>query len=154
MCLVIASWMAFKPFMAICSDGSKSGMSPGVMRSMALSMLGRPDADRAQGEEPRFLVFPVDQARVVVARQGADGGLGDDGLPVVSFGNLAGVHDQRHGADSLHLDRLDLHVDRQGLFDRRVHPAAGAEAVGAADHDQPASHVVAVGRQKLRAGFR
>ncbi len=43
MCLVIASLTALSPFMAIWSEGSKSGMSPGVMRSTARSMLLRPD---------------------------------------------------------------------------------------------------------------
>ena len=153
MCLLIASWIAFKPFMAIWSDGSKSGMSPGVMRSMARSMLLRPGADRPQGEQPGLLALPVHEPGVVVARQGPDRGLGDDLLPVVPLGDLAGVHDQDHGADALDLERLDLHVDRQGLLDRRVHPAAGAEAVGAAEHDQAGPHVVAVGGQELVLAF-
>ena len=42
MCLLIASLTPFSPFMAIWSDGSKSGISPGVMRSTARSMLLRP----------------------------------------------------------------------------------------------------------------
>ena len=50
---------------------------------------------------------------------------------------------------SLDLDRLDLHVDGERLLDRRVHPAAGAEAVAPAQHHQPGAHVVAVGGQEL-----
>ena len=42
MCRVMASRTAFRPFIALTSDGSKSGMSPGVMRSMARSITGRP----------------------------------------------------------------------------------------------------------------
>jgi hypothetical protein len=41
MCLLIASGIALSPFMAICSEGSKSGMSPGVIRSIERSMLLR-----------------------------------------------------------------------------------------------------------------
>ena len=149
MCLVIASWIAFKPFMAIWSDGSKSGMSPGVMRSIARSMLFRPVPIGRRVKSHASWPSQCKQPGVVVARKRLDRGLGDDLLPVVPLGNLAGVHDQRHRADALDLDRLDLHVDRQGLFDRRVHPAAGAEAVAAAEHDQARPHVVAVGRQEL-----
>ena len=43
MCLVIASLTPLSPFMAMSSEGSKSGMSPGVMRSIARSMLLRPE---------------------------------------------------------------------------------------------------------------
>ena len=51
-------------------DGAEHAVSPG--------------ADRPQGEEPRFLVLPVEQPGVVVAREGLDGGLGRPG-PASSF---------------------------------------------------------------------
>ncbi len=139
--------------MAIWSEGSKSGMSPGVMRSMARSIAAAAGPDRPKREQPGLLALPVEHPGVVVVGQRADRRLGHDLLPVVPLGDLAGVHDQDHGADALDLQRLDLHVDRQRLLDGRVHPAAGAEAVGPAEHDQPGAHVVAVGRQQLVLGL-
>ena len=66
------------------------------------------------------------------------------------------MHDLDQGPLALDLHGLDLHVDRQGLLDRRVHPAAGAEAVLAAEHDQAGAHVVDVGLEQplLRLGER
>jgi hypothetical protein len=59
------------------------------------------------------------------------------------------VHDHDGGALDLHLHRPDLHVDRQRLLDRAVEPAAGAEALVAAEHDQAGPHVVDVRLQQL-----
>ena len=42
MCFVIASLTPLSPLIAIWSEGSKSGMSPGVMRSMARSIVPLP----------------------------------------------------------------------------------------------------------------
>ena len=42
MCLVMASRTPLRPFMPMTSEGSKSGMSPGVIRSMARSIVPRP----------------------------------------------------------------------------------------------------------------
>ncbi len=139
----------FRPLIAIWSEGSKSGMSPGVIRSMARSIVAPAVADRPEGEQPGLLAFPVEHPGVVVARQRVERGLGDDLLPVVPLGDLAGVHDHDHGAEALDLQRLDLHVDGQRLLDRGVHPAAGAEAVAAAEHDQPGPHVVHVRLEEL-----
>ncbi|MFO0842011.1 MAG: hypothetical protein U0797_06365 [Gemmataceae bacterium] len=50
---------------------------------------------------------------------------------------------------ALDLERADVAIDRQRLLDGRVLPAAGAEAVRPADHDQAAALVVGVRPQHL-----
>ena len=77
------------------------------------------------------------------------GFLSDLLLPVVALGDFAGVHDHRQRTLAGDAGRLDLHVDRQGLLDRRVHPAARAEAIGAAQHDQARAKVVRVAFEQL-----
>ncbi len=64
------------------------------------------------------------------------------------------VDHDRQRSDRHDFQTLDLKVDGHGLFQQRIGPAAGAEAVGAAEHHQPAPHVLRVADQHfdLRVG--
>src|SRR5207245_1520872 len=98
-----------------------------------------------QGNVPLVAApLPVNDADLVHGRQFLDCQFGDLLLPAVAVGHFAGVHDQRQAALALYLERLDVTIDRKSLLDRRSLPAAGTEAVGAADHDETASLIMRV----------
>ena len=54
------------------------------------------------------------------------------------------MHDHRQRPAGDHLGVLDLEIDRHGLLDFGVGPAAGAEAVRPAEHHQPGAHLLRV----------
>ena len=95
---------------------------------------------------------------VVVAQQRGDplralGRQRDFGAAVLFGAHAARDIDQDHDADRRQpqLGR-NIHRDRQRLLDRRAPPAARAERVFAADHQQPAAKIVNIGRDRgLRA---
>ena len=118
MCLLIASLIAVQALHGHLERRVEVGHVAGRHAVDGAEHAALPAADRPQGEKPRFLPLPVQEPGVVVAGECLDRRLGDHLLPVVPLGDLAGVHDQGHGADALDLDRLDLHVDRQCLLDR------------------------------------
>ncbi len=87
--------------------------------------------------QPVFLageVVPVGNAAVIHGTQNFQCFDTDDLLPVVPLRDFAGVHHHRQGTDRPDLGILDLKIDRHRLFKFGIAPAAGTEAVGAADH--------------------
>ena len=154
MCLSAASVQPARPAAAFFMPGSKSGMSPIAMRSMRASIIWRfgPTRTMPPCDWPHShwsVPSEVNQAAVIARPERLDRLLADHLLPVVGLRNFAGVHVEHQCADRHDLRALDLEIDRHRLFELGVRPAAGAEAVGAADHDQPAAQLLGVAHQHL-----
>ena len=139
---------------AILIAGSNCGMSPGVMRpiaaSMALAIRSHFQQALAAAPKPGIALHgPVQHAAVVGGAELFDRRFGDDFLPMVALGHLAGMHDQCQGTDRLNLGVPDLEVDRHRLFDLGADPATSAEGFGAADHQQAGTELLRVADQHV-----
>ena len=94
-------------------------------------------------------VIVMDLADHVHGGEFFEGELGDLALPGVSLGHFGGVHDHDEAALAFDLYDFEFHVDGEGFFDFGVLPAAGAEALVAADHDEPRPLIVNVAANDL-----
>src|SRR5437879_945572 len=104
-----------------------------------------PLADELEWDVPSVLAAVViDQPHHVHRRQLLDRELGNLLLPAVALGHFRGVHEEDQAALALDLERFDVAIDGQRLLDRRALPAAGAETVRTADHDETAALLVGV----------
>src|ERR1043166_1668279 len=81
-------------------------------------------------------VIVVDLAQPVHGGEFFDGEFGDLALPGIAVGHFGSVHDEDEAALAFDLHGLEVHGDGESFLDLGVLPAAGAEALVAADHDE------------------
>ncbi len=55
------------------------------------------------------------------------------------------IDDQRQRPDGANFEILDLAIDGERFFERGMCPTAGAEAIGAAEHDQAGAELLRIG---------
>src|SRR5262249_8030266 len=103
-----------------------------------------------------FVLAPIviDHAHHVGGGEVFDRQFGGFLLPAVCLRHFRGWPDTDKAPLALNLDRLDLTVDGQRLFNGRALPAAGPEAIGPTDHNEAAALILCVGADDLLLLFR